>query len=199
VSRDIGWIFLFGICFYEFYQQIKKFRKNGLRKEFRLVFAVCYLIFPILVPFGFIQAAKENDGVILFPKYAAATIRSKVSHIKANSQQIAEALDKYKTVQHSYPLPALNYTLPNILTTPIAYLEVKKFPVDILVPHHPPLGYTINSTGNQAVIMSRGTDWKWQVDFQHFPWSDWDTICYQIAYDPTNGTVSDGDIYRIIP
>jgi hypothetical protein len=199
-SLDLGWMIFVGICFYTIYKYIKKYRNpQETKRVLRLIFAACYLLYPVFVVFGFKQAALDNNGIIWFPKYSSAQIRSKISHVKYDIGHIGDALEKYKTDRNNYPLPTAGYTLPNVLTTPIAYLQIKQFPVDILTPYHPPLGYTTNSSRNMAIIASRGTDWKWQIYWQNPDWSDMTTEGNLIAYNPTNGTVSTGDIYHIVP
>lgn len=199
-SLDLGWMIFTGICFYTIYKYILKYRNpQEKRRILRLIFAAGYLVYPIFVVIGFHQAAIENHGVIFFPKYAAAQIRSKISHAKYDMQQLGDALDKYKSDRNNYPLPNAGYTLPNALTTPIAYLQTNRFPVDYLAPYHPPLGYTTNSSRNMAIIASRGTDWEWQIHWQNPDWSAMTTEGNLIVYDPTNGTASIGDIYTILP
>ncbi|MFB3897725.1 MAG: hypothetical protein ACE14V_15650 [bacterium] len=199
-SLDLGWLIFLGICFYTIYKHIKKYRNpQETKRILRLLFAACYLIYPIFVVIGFNQAAKDNNGVIFFPKYAAAQIRAKISHVNYDMRHINEALDKYKADRNEYPVSNAGYTLPKALTTPIAYIQAKQFPVDILAPYHPPLGYTTNSSRNMAIIASRGPDWSWQIHWQQPDWAAMTTEGNLLVYNPTNGTVSSGDIYHISP
>jgi hypothetical protein len=195
---DFAWILLIGVCVYELIHHVRIWSKTNRAFNPRLIFAALYLVFPVMVVIGIGKAAIDNNGVIFFPKYAAAIVRSKVSKTKYNFEQISKALESYYNDNRTYPIPTVIYTLPNSLTTPVAYLI--ELPKDIMAPQSPPLGYAIDTVSKEAIIASRGPDWVWQIDFPHFSYAKWTAEYYElISYDPTNGTVSDGDIWRIGP
>ena len=150
-------------------------------------------------------------AAIALPNFLEAEIRAKVSRVKSDLRTIATGLEMYAVDNNSYPpVPVLigpRYRTLCPLTTPIAYLSS--------IPRDPfnsrdPKGVADFQTGVYAygaaprqgpcrwILGSDGPDKKMNIDpveFVFYP--GYGRIADRlILYDPTNGSVSAGDVVR---
>jgi prepilin-type N-terminal cleavage/methylation domain-containing protein len=155
-------------------------------------------------------------ALIAVPNFLEAQTRAKVSRVKAEMRSLAVALEAYRCDQPAYPPYFLS---PSIrvqptsrrlcpLTTPISYTT--SIPLDIFGIHAndpnydaydyvdeesgwrffgPPDNYQW-TYGHAWIMNSMGPDIINQ--FRSIGWPD-------MFYDPTNGTISRGDIVRAGP
>lgn len=164
-------------------------------------------------------------AAIAVPNFLEAQTRSRVSRVQSDLRVIALAMESYYVDNSGYPaamnsgavLPVLNAVAsdPRLLTTPIAY--VTTVPKDTFrdaagLPSRDYLLYGVGYAPNGA------------ASYTIYPRISWMTWSYGpdrvtraggyrtlpaiernegnpvqwggIRYDPTNGTVSDGDVYR---
>jgi type II secretion system protein G len=148
-------------------------------------------------------------AAIAIPNFLAAQVRSKVSRVKADVRSIATALECYRTDNTAYPstwldlggglepLPWEQRLVP--LSTPISYIS--SVPVDAFrAQGHVAYNYDDAASypvGNVLPSYSWLNNWApnpyaWQlVSIGPALFLNWASI-----YDPTNGTVSNGCIYR---
>ena len=145
-------------------------------------------------------------AAIAVPNFLEAQVRSKVSRAHEDMRSIATGLESYFVDNNNYPYdpgtgwidPSGYYGNPKFqglrpITTPIAYLT--SLPKDPFIPptdNWPDtyVYYCIQKVlpyGPYAGVM------YWQLS-SFGP--DKDADFYFIQYDPTNGTVSNGDIFR---
>jgi prepilin-type N-terminal cleavage/methylation domain-containing protein len=154
-------------------------------------------------------------AAIALPNFLEAQTRSKVARAKADMRTIATALESYFSDHNKYPpstlVPRFARFLP--LTTPVAYLT--SIPKDVFEANDTDAG-PWRAMGNFAygampidtesrwAMASRGPDLDrdhgriefypgWRPDIWENPASGYDFV----RYDPTNGTVSDGDLWRV--
>jgi len=146
-------------------------------------------------------------AAIAIPNFLQAQVRAKVSRVYAEQRQMDSALEVYHIDHNAYPTDEFSGILrPTgagrtgvvVLTTPVDYLSV--IPVDVFSPYpwvqcYPYICYakTDGTYGNQKFwygpfigmfwyMASAGPNIKYEAGF--------------MSYDPTNGTISNGDIYR---
>ncbi len=141
-------------------------------------------------------------AAIAIPNFLQAQVRAKVARVVAEQRQIDLALEAYHVDHNAYPTD--NYTgmiSPpgfnglHVLSTPVEYLTT--IPVDIFAPWpvecYPYISYAnLNGPGNRHFwygpykmlwyMSSAGPDIDYDASF--------------MSYNPTNGTVSNGDIFR---
>lgn len=152
---------------------------------------------------------------IALPNFIEAQTRAKVSRVKSDLRALATALESYHTDHNRYPpstlVPLFRRLLP--LTTPVAYIT--SIPLDIFDSVDPGAGGWRHS-GNYAygampidqesryALASDGPDRQPNHHpIQFYPgYSDgiWENPASgfdYIRYDPTNGTISLGDIWRV--
>jgi type II secretion system protein G len=164
-------------------------------------------------------------AAIAIPNFLAAQTRAKISRAKGELQTLATALESYYVDNNVWPqdgtetwtTQAYYWYMPNQVTTPIAYISsnLLKDPFrGTINPGNDPLTtrYRYSNTGegilgrsaNKAIyqrafggwrIVSLGPDKGYtpDADGKGTPYGLWDIT---IAYDPSNGTVSNGDIIR---
>lgn len=158
-------------------------------------------------------------ALIAVPNFLEAQVRAKVSRVKADVRTIAIACEAYMVDHNEYPPDQDNDPYSNnergyaFLTSPIAYMTIK--PND---PFSQP--FKANDPNDPDIApwyeLASGADTRREID--RFP-NRYDVQCYYISsfgpdhlrsqanddfpfdsslenYDPTNGTVSFGDIYR---
>jgi prepilin-type N-terminal cleavage/methylation domain-containing protein len=167
-------------------------------------------------------------AAIAVPNFLEAQTRSKISRTMSDMRSMATAAESYRVDNNYYPIsaddvyrcnrPAVNgfavYTTDEAfrcLTTPVAYIS--SVPKDIFNLIAPPTAvkpgngsyfYTTRSCENSIVwtglligswgMSSIGPDRKFDYSFDPgLPFAGART------YDPSNGTISDGDIVRIGP
>ncbi len=157
-------------------------------------------------------------AAIAVPNFLEAQTRSKVSRVQSDMRSIATALEAYRVDVNRYPeaapggffLPFGERLIP--LTTPVAYITDVPDDVfrQVLRPDDPAFDYIDYETTKIFVFLrpiwepfpgfpsdnkrgwhlsSAGPD---QLEALSLPGT-------ALAYDPTNGTVSDGDIHRYGP
>jgi prepilin-type N-terminal cleavage/methylation domain-containing protein len=152
---------------------------------------------------------------IAIPNLLEAQIRSKVSRAKADMRTIATGLEAYHVDNGTYPpstlVPRFARLIP--LTTPVAFIT--SVPLDVFDTRDAGSG-GFRRSGNFAygampideesrwALASDGPDQRgnnspiefypgYSDDIWENPGSGYDYI----RYDPTNGTVSVGDIWRV--
>ena len=152
--------------------------------------------------------------------YSEANIRSSISRAKSDQRSLAVALEAYYVDNNSYVswatgdqgvnnfLPAGSASRgrptfrrpsaggPRTLTTPLAYSE-QLYP-DPFAPDNGAV-YSYYCDPNGWILLSAGPDGDYDIDPQKLYNSSVpqpSTELLSKSYDPTNGTVSDGDIFR---
>jgi type II secretion system protein G len=129
-------------------------------------------------------------AAIAVPNFLEAQTRAKVSRVKSDMRSLATAIESYRVDHNIYPRQGPANTcvisadgLPEI-TTPVAHITA--FPVDVFhqdLGQIQPLGYGICTSGWTYFYL-----WSWGPDRE-----DQNAT---LLYDPTNGTISTGDIKR---
>jgi general secretion pathway protein G len=147
--------------------------------------------------------------------YQSAQARAKVARVQADMRTIATALETYRVEARAYPPAAdgdwlLERPL-DVLTTPVAHLG--SLPRDPFSPAAMNFNPGIAIEGYQykdSVTTSEGMPgetyghiWRALPEKRYYlhsagPNLVWDVLPY-VEYDPTNGTVSVGDITRFGP
>jgi len=153
---------------------------------------------------------------IAVPNFIEAQTRAKVSRVKADMRSINTALESYRIDQPAYPpyflSPAIRLQPTSRrlqpLTTPVAYMT--SLPLDIFAkatkdPNYDTFDYVDEESG--WIHFDPPVDYQWTYgyawimnsmgpdlvnQFRSIGWPD-------MFYDPTNGTVSTGDIVRVGP
>lgn len=130
-------------------------------------------------------------AAIAVPNFLAAQMRAKVSRAQADMRSIRTALEAYAVDENTYPLLAGGLGLPGALlqlTKPRAYISA--LPNDVFGPgtsYHYLAGGRVTTIQQdrygQYVLASAGPDLRIET-----------TLTRTTLYDPTNGTVSPGDI-----
>ncbi|MDI6783238.1 MAG: hypothetical protein QME64_03970 [bacterium] len=158
-------------------------------------------------------------AAIAIPNFLAAQTRSKVTRTQAEQKTIATALEAYYVDHNEYaiynnPLDEGEFhAVPVGITTPVAYIT--SLPIDVFNPagggaHGKPVHpfHYIFEPGSPAEEVAlkyesyyelppgAGLGRKWGI-WSHAPDIDCDEGACQ--YDPTNGTISNGDIARFGP
>ena len=167
-------------------------------------------------------------AAIAIPNFLEAQTRSKISRIHADARTLATGMEAYRIDYNHYPIPDLgdyqaSFQTPEyqsmrawvVLTTPVSYLGDAHL-VDIFRRSDrslQPPGYLSVGAGNEYaneitiqdyrlnvkfprnvyVIISSGPDFLDDTNLSDYPFS------YGLPYDPTNGTVSEGDVFRCGP
>ncbi|MDX1971614.1 MAG: type II secretion system protein [Candidatus Sumerlaeia bacterium] len=151
---------------------------------------------------------------IAMPNLLTAQIRSKVARVKADQRTIATALEAYAADANKYPpstlVPLFQRLIP--LTTPVSYLT--DIPKDIFngidlqagsfrIGGNFAYGATPIDAESRYALASFGPDQRpdhfditFYPGYNKAPWEDSTSGSTYIRYDPTNGTVSAGDIWR---
>ena len=162
-------------------------------------------------------------AAIAIPNFLNAQVRSKVAKVKAEHAMLATGLESYYVDNNEYPL-TVEHTGPfsqlgggwfayiGRLSTPIAYIgsaPIDPFIDSMLRPLHPGEPgwdyyeyWSEPSCGFDMVdIKTRVKSVMWLLN-SWGPDRDPDGYAYQTfetIYDPTNGTISNGNIYRFGP
>jgi type II secretion system protein G len=166
-------------------------------------------------------------AAIALPNFLEAQTRAKVSRAKADMRTIATAVEVYRVDWNSYPVAqaadrTLEYRYRQI-TTPVAYITAppedpfgdrvsQSFTAqplhyrlyDYLSDVDAPTGWTFfNRFDGYGVKQQVNASIRWFTSSQGPDRSsnlDGDVPAdYFVAYDPTNGSLSPGDIYRFGP
>jgi prepilin-type N-terminal cleavage/methylation domain-containing protein len=148
-------------------------------------------------------------AAIAVPNFLEAQVRSKVSRTKNDMRSLATAMEAYYTDQNAYPVDAAIAPFQGWieLTTPVAYItSVPRDPfiVKAYGPDNNPcfeMGTgswdppTPTTKGVMWAMASYGPDRKDDTESL----ADYPRTAQACPYDPTNGTVSRGDVYRLGP
>jgi prepilin-type N-terminal cleavage/methylation domain-containing protein len=153
-------------------------------------------------------------AAIAIPNFLEAQTRAKVARAMGEMRNMAVALEAYCVDQVVYPPDSrdegpdngsidFTFWLDYSVTTPVAYIS--NYPTDIFWSTGPDQFYQYGSTRNGWIMASCGPDqdsldrgdikerWDYPDPFDGVAREYLETI----AYDATNGTVSEGDIYRL--
>ncbi len=152
---------------------------------------------------------------IAVPNFLEAQTRSKVSRSKADMRTIVTALEVYSVDNNRYPPSTLvpRFARLRRLTTPVAYLTA--VPSDVFstvddnagpfrrrgnfaygaMPIDEESRYALTSDGPDLVAQNEPIEFYpgYSPDIWENPGSGFEYV----RYDPTNGTVSAGDIWRV--
>ncbi len=158
-------------------------------------------------------------AAIAIPNFLEAQVRAKVSRVKTDLRTIAVAVEAYMTDHNVYPPDQDNNPFARnepgftLLTTPVAYMTLK--PMD---PFSKPFNLANPNADDIAPWYEMGSGSDALREGARFP-DRYVVQCYYLSsygpdqqrsqsnddfpfdsnlrnYDPTNGTVSFGDIYR---
>lgn len=145
-------------------------------------------------------------AAIALPNFLEAQTRSKVARTKSDLRTLAMALESYHVDNKAYPQAAAIFPTQRLhpLTTPVAYIT--SLPPDVF--GNGPMrlylyGAMDLSAASRWLLAGRGPDLRSSTNpIEFYPgWQEGlflglvENFDYMI-YDPTNGTVSWGDIYR---
>jgi type II secretory pathway pseudopilin PulG len=134
---------------------------------------------------------------VAVPNFTEAQLRAKISRSKADERNLATALETYRVDHNRYP-----YSL-HILTTPVAYIT--SIPFDPFAEEGAEIIYDyVSDYKSRWLLRSLGPDRDADTDLQRLleqasDVSDLRFVCQPWEFDPTNGTVSSGDILRAGP
>lgn len=158
-------------------------------------------------------------AAIAIPNFLEASVRSKISRARSDMRSIATAIECYYVDNNTYPAwtlePGLsvNPAVPGAppvpsfrrftsqgsaftLTTPIAYMT--SLPQDSFQETEgATYGYYSirGASGASWILFSPGPDGDFDLPWKQFQ-PGGGALLAPFTYDPTNGTVSDGDIWR---
>lgn len=149
--------------------------------------------------------------------FREAGIRSKVSRVKADMRSMATGIEAYFVDNNTYPrwseepgvsvrqsgpgeplVPSFRVagSQAGSLTTPVAYV-MSYFPDPFSADGKQTFAYY--ATDNGWILFSPGPDRKFDLDWKLYnpavPQPSPELVPFE--YDPTNGTVSSGDIFRV--
>ena len=153
-------------------------------------------------------------AAIAVPNFLEAQVRSKVSRMKADMRSLATAIEMYAVDHNGYPYDfyepqGSDWDTWRQITTPIAYMTT--VPLDFFAKPPQPLDYgyyknrpTVEQIRGylvaniRYVMLSIGPD-----RLLDYTWGIGGEAGYELnkqivewSYDPTNGTISAGDIIR---
>ena len=158
-------------------------------------------------------------AAIAIPNFLAAQIRAKVSRVNADVRTLATAVESYYVDYNDYPSSTVVESqgseirgsaysfIPNVITTPISYVSNNKiddvFAVGIYDDQHNRIFWQ-NCMWLYLNYHSRGWEDPLFSSTYYPTYGEWKmgsigpnaSYDYYHTYDPTNGTVSNGDIYR---
>lgn len=154
-------------------------------------------------------------AAIAVPNFLEAQTRAKVSRVRSDIRTIALGLEAYRVDNDRYPPHRDNPRDMTVLTTPVSYLTA--IPVD---PFSSLMNHTYSMTGlyytwQDLLSIYRdmnpswgGGDWlsrrvgegrMWSLSSPGPDLEETMAADATLIYDPTNGTISTGDIYRLGP
>jgi prepilin-type N-terminal cleavage/methylation domain-containing protein len=156
-------------------------------------------------------------AAIAVPNFLEAQTRAKVSRVKNDLRVCATAIESYAVDDNSYPWDyywtfGTEWDTWRQLTTPIAYLTtIYLDPFSGKTGPKAPFAYGLQknrpsapqresylAAGVQYLILSFGPDREETWDWSNFGEAGADLLrqMREILYDPTNGTLSRGDVIR---
>ncbi len=124
---------------------------------------------------------------IAAPGYMGSNTRANVQNTRNDLKNIEGSLVKYFMANKKYPISDLS-----ILTTPVAYIDnLGKNPFSKTQP------YKYNSDGMLWILYATGPDKKYEINENAMVdlKMKGSGILIPLTYDPTNGSVSRGDIW----
>ena len=154
-------------------------------------------------------------AAIAIPNFLAAQVRAKVSRAKGELATLTTALESYTIDNNAYPpdwvggtsaAPGWPYYIGNEVTSPISYISSNK-----LNDPFARLNANVDPSADRVARRYRFVNWQWSAYHVVFnTGTDGDGMwrMYSVGpdgapsvtnneyYDPTNGTISNGDIYR---
>lgn len=145
-------------------------------------------------------------AAIAIPNFLQAQVRAKVARVDSDLRTIDMALEVYRLDHNFYPedrgsgwLSPSSHSYPPtwlglvVLTTPVDYIS--SIPRDVFGPTNSiwPEGYIYYSENKPLTFGPYAYKMIWQMQ-SYGP--DKDADFYFLEYDPTNGTISNGDIFR---
>lgn len=165
-------------------------------------------------------------AAIAVPNFLEAQTRAKVTRVKADLKSISTALGAYSVDNNRFPPVASSFALEftqrlSPLTTPVAYMT--EVPRDVFVRERGPfagLGSVEDATGDHyiyntgnitfgtGVSVNQPRAWSYslasagpdrQLEWPYYAWAEnftFNKVYLDTIYDPTNGTVSRGEIFR---
>ena len=151
-------------------------------------------------------------ATIAIPNFLEAQTRAKVSRVKADIRALSTAMEAYAADNNAYPYcnPAADHaylTDISVLTTPIAYMT--SLPQDVFMNteaeqrkryyRYYPIAYwrlfypSLQLQEWRWIVMSNGPNLRPDISRENAE----DAIAgdFWMLYDPSNGTVSPGDIW----
>lgn len=127
------------------------------------------------------------------------------SGVKSELRYLGQALESYYEDQNAYPPSPPDNGIPFQLTTPMVY-KASTYSLDLIARRDkssiPFLGcrqysyrYYLSSTTDDYILVSNGRDLD--MDIIGYPENEGSRkeVIFDLQYDPTNGGVSDGDIF----
>jgi len=159
-------------------------------------------------------------AAIALPNFLDAQVRSKVARAKADMRSLATALEAYSVDENQYPPVPMGlgprFHRLKVLTTPVAYIsDIPSDPFDSVDAHahgfrrfsHGMYAYGATPLKNAArwILGSDGPDRAAsgnRLGFMFYPGYSPGLFFGEVEgfstelYDPTNGTISAGDIIR---
>ena len=148
-------------------------------------------------------------AAIAIPNFLLAQTRAKVATVKAEHQSISVAMEMYRTDWNTLPSWPFGIYTPRwyagspgvfrLLTTPTQYVSDPKIFYDEFMSDRSDIDrYVFYALALRPYFMSWGPNIRdWGIR-SYGPDRDDDAGGYRIIlYDPTNGIVSNGDIWRI--
>lgn len=146
-------------------------------------------------------------AAIALPNFLEAQTRSKVARTKSDLRTIATALEAYHVDNKAYPQAAAIFPPQRLhpLTSPVAYIT--SLPIDPFAGGGPMRVYFYGAmdltAASRWLLAGRGPDLKSSTNpIEFYPGWQEGLFLGQVVnfdymiYDPTNGTVSWGDVYR---
>jgi prepilin-type N-terminal cleavage/methylation domain-containing protein len=139
-------------------------------------------------------------ALIALPNLLEAQVRAKVSRVRSDMRSLATALESYAVDQNKHPPADPDDVIPEVFTTPVAYMT--SIPFDVF--RNTPQGERTRRLGYHNVRQEvdahadgwPATDLQRYGDWRFFSFGPHQEYLPYIPYDSTNGTVSAGNVLR---